>query len=163
MAAQDTIRKLREANVSKDAIIDALAGDFDKLHKSFSDYAEAVEEYVRKNDQYFPGRDAHDRQNKVDTSQPFGEGDPHVDQETGVVSIGVGSRGSDALIEAVRILDNAAVETRGLALRRPSLDDVFLALTGHAAEEDGQANGRRRGRRRAGGQRGGKDTAKAAS
>src|SRR5213078_4732868 len=63
----------------------------------------------------------------------IGEGDPHVDQETGVVSIGVGSRGSDALIEAVRILDNAAVETRGLALRRPSLDDVFLALTGHAA------------------------------
>jgi len=93
----------------------------------------------------------------------IGEGEPHVDQETGVVSVGVGSRGSDALVEAVRILDNAAVETRGLALRRPSLDDVFLALTGHAAEEDGQANGRRRGRRRAGGQRGGKDTAKAAS
>src|SRR5215475_1192423 len=93
----------------------------------------------------------------------IGEGEPHVDQETGVISTGVGSRGSDALIEAVRILDNAAVETRGLALRRPSLDDVFLALTGHAAEEDGQANGRRRGRRRVGGQRGGKDTAKAAS
>ena len=36
-------------------------------------------------------------------------------------------------------MDNASVETRGLALRRPSLDDVFLALTGHAAEEaDGQ-------------------------
>ena len=71
----------------------------------------------------------------------IGEGEPHVDEETGVVSIGVGSRGSDALIEAVRTLDNAAVETRGLALRRPSLDDVFLALTGHAAEEDGQADG----------------------
>ena len=35
-------------------------------------------------------------------------------------------------------LDGAGVETRGLALRRPSLDDVFLALTGHAAEEDDQ-------------------------
>src|SRR5262252_6946563 len=93
----------------------------------------------------------------------IGEGEPHVDQETGVISIGVGSRGSDALIEAVRILDNAAVETRGLALRRPSLDDVFLALTGHAAEEDGQVEGRRRGRRRGGGQQGGRDTAKAAS
>jgi len=80
-----------------------------------------------------------------------------------VISMGVGSRGSDALIEAVRTLDNAAVETRGLALRRPSLDDVFLALTGHAAEEDGQVEGRRRGRRRGGAQRGGKDTAKAAS
>jgi ABC-2 type transport system ATP-binding protein len=93
----------------------------------------------------------------------IGESEPHVDEETGVISMGVGSRGSDALIEAVRTLDNAAVETRGLALRRPSLDDVFLALTGHAAEEDGQAEGRRRGRRRGGGQQGGKDTVKAAS
>jgi ABC-2 type transport system ATP-binding protein len=92
----------------------------------------------------------------------IGESEPHVDEETGVISMGVGSRGSDALIEAVRTLDNAAVETRGLALRRPSLDDVFLALTGHAAEEDGQVEGRR-GRRRGGGQQGGKDTAKAAS
>jgi len=93
----------------------------------------------------------------------IGESEPHVDEETGVISMGVGSRGSDALIEAVRILDGAAVETRGLALRRPSLDDVFLALTGHAAEEDGQVEGRRRGRRRGGGRPGGKDTAKAAS
>src|SRR6516164_604613 len=93
----------------------------------------------------------------------IGESEPHVDKETGVVSMGVGSRGSEALIEAVRILDGAAVETRGLALRRPSLDGVFLALTGHAAEEDGEVEGRRRGRRRGGGRPGGKDTAKAAS
>jgi ABC-2 type transport system ATP-binding protein len=93
----------------------------------------------------------------------IGDGEPHVDEETGVISIGVGGRGSDALIEAVRTLDGAAVEARGLALRRPSLDDVFLALTGHAAEEDGQAGGRRRGRRKGGGRPGGKDTAAAAS
>jgi len=93
----------------------------------------------------------------------IGESEPHVDEETGVISVGVGGRGSEALIEAVRGLDGAAVETRGLALRRPSLDDVFLALTGHAAEEDGQAGGRRRGRRRAGGQQGGKETARAGS
>jgi ABC-2 type transport system ATP-binding protein len=80
---------------------------------------------------------------------PVGEGEPHVDKETGVISEGVGSRGSDALIDAVRRLDSAGIEIRGLALRRPSLDDVFLVLTGHAAEED-QANGRRRGRRRGG-------------
>ena len=78
--------------------------------------------------------------------EPMGEGEPHADQETGVVSVGVGSRGSDALTEAVRILDGAGVVTRGLALRRPSLDDVFMALTGHAAE-DGQPDGRRRGPR----------------
>ena len=46
------------------------------------------------------------------------------------------------------------LETRGLALRRPSLDDVFMALTGHAAEETSQ-QGKRRGRRRGAG----KDTA----
>src|SRR6516164_8961221 len=92
-----------------------------------------------------------------------GEAEPHMDAETGVVSVGVGGRGSEALIEAVRALDGAAVETRGLALRRPSLDDVFMALTGHAAEDTGEVGGRRRGRRKGGGQQGGKDTAKAAS
>jgi ABC-2 type transport system ATP-binding protein len=75
-----------------------------------------------------------------------GEGEPHVDEETGTVSIGVGGRGSDALIEGVRSLDAAGVATQGLALRRPSLDDVFLALTGHAAEEE-QSGKPRRGRR----------------
>ena len=37
-----------------------------------------------------------------------------------------------------------------MALREPTLDDVFLELTGHAAEVDGDADGRRRRRRRAG-------------
>ncbi len=79
-----------------------------------------------------------------------GEGEPHVDEETALVSIGVGGRGSDALIEAVRALDAAAVPTQGLALRRPSLDDVFLALTGHAAEEETSGKpkrGRRQGKK----------------
>jgi ABC-2 type transport system ATP-binding protein len=91
-----------------------------------------------------------DRTRIVDAAaaiKPIGEGEPHVDTETGSVSIGVGGRGSDALIEAVRALDAAETVTHGLALRRPSLDDVFLALTGHAAEEDGQPGGKRRGRR----------------
>ena len=76
----------------------------------------------------------------------IGEGEAHADKETGVVSVGVGGRGSDALVEAVRSLDGAGVRTKGLALRRPSLDDVFLALTGHAAEEEEQAA--KRGRRK---------------
>jgi ABC-2 type transport system ATP-binding protein len=74
-----------------------------------------------------------------------GLGEPHADPETGVVNLGVGSGGSDALIEVVRALDAAGVVTQGLALRRPSLDDVFLTLTGHAAEEEEQPMGRRRG------------------
>jgi len=79
--------------------------------------------------------------------KPLGEGEPHVDPDTGMVNVGVGSRGSDALIDAVRSLDAAEIVTHGLALRRPSLDDVFLAITGHATEEDGQPTGKRRGRR----------------
>jgi ABC-2 type transport system ATP-binding protein len=74
-------------------------------------------------------------------------GEPHADPETGVISVPVGGRGSDALVDAVRALDGAGVATRGLALRRPSLDDVFLILTGHAAEEEVQQNGRKRGSR----------------
>ena len=62
-------------------------------------------------------------------------GKPVVDEAVGKVSVRVGSRGSDALVEAVRRLDAAGVTSAGLSLRRPSLDDVFLALTGHAAEE----------------------------
>ncbi|HZT66470.1 MAG TPA: ATP-binding cassette domain-containing protein [Acidimicrobiales bacterium] len=77
------------------------------------------------------------------------DGDPFTDQETGKVSVSIGDRGSEALIEVVRRLDAAAVEIAGLSLRRPSLDDVFLALTGHAAEESAATPGppRRRGRR----------------
>jgi ABC-2 type transport system ATP-binding protein len=88
-----------------------------------------------------------------------GEGEPHVDEGTGVISIGVGGRGSEALIEGVRALDSAGVATQGLSLRRPSLDDVFLALTGHAATEEEQPPKGRRARRRAAK----KDTAGAAS
>jgi ABC-2 type transport system ATP-binding protein len=89
----------------------------------------------------------------------IGEGEPHGDKETAVVSVGVGGRGSEALVEAVRSLDAADVQTKGLALRRPSLDDVFLALTGHAAEEEEQPAKRGRGRR----SRAGSNTAKDAS
>lgn len=44
----------------------------------------------------------------------------------------VGSRG---LAEAVRKLDAAGLEITDFSLRRPTLDDVFLTLTGHVAED----------------------------
>jgi ABC-2 type transport system ATP-binding protein len=40
-----------------------------------------------------------------------------------------------AIVEAVHRLSEAGVGVDDLALRRPTLDDVFLSLTGHAAEE----------------------------
>jgi ABC-2 type transport system ATP-binding protein len=66
-----------------------------------------------------------------------GEDEPSVDPESGLVSVRVGSRGSEALIDAVRGLDSADIKIRGLMLRRPSLDDAFLALTGHVTENEG--------------------------
>jgi ABC-2 type transport system ATP-binding protein len=41
-----------------------------------------------------------------------------------------------AIAEAVRRLDDANVPIADIALRRPTLDDVFINLTGHAAEEE---------------------------
>ena len=43
--------------------------------------------------------------------------------------------GSRALIQAVRSLDDLGIHPLDIALKRPSLDDVFIALTGHVAEE----------------------------
>jgi hypothetical protein len=39
-----------------------------------------------------------------------------------------------ALGEVVRRLDDAGIVVDDLSLRRPSLDEVFLAVTGHLAE-----------------------------
>lgn len=43
--------------------------------------------------------------------------------------------GSKDLMEALRALDDAKIHPLDIGLRRPSLDDVFLSLTGHVAEE----------------------------
>ncbi len=77
-----------------------------------------------------------------------------------IVSVSLRAR-QGAIVEAVRLLSEAGVGVDDLALRRPTLDDVFLTLTGHAAEpsapaagaDDGEADadkGGRRGRRRGG-------------
>jgi len=42
--------------------------------------------------------------------------------------------GAGALIEVLRALDGAGIHPLDVALKRPSLDDVFMALTGHVAE-----------------------------
>jgi ABC-2 type transport system ATP-binding protein len=59
----------------------------------------------------------------------------HVDAQERQVTIPfpAGSRG---LAEVVRQLDAAGLGITDITLRRPTLDDVFLTLTGHAAEED---------------------------
>jgi ABC-2 type transport system ATP-binding protein len=49
-------------------------------------------------------------------------------------------RRSGAIAQAVRRLDDAGVGIDDIALRRPTLDDVFVALTGHAAEAEPAAD-----------------------
>ncbi len=49
--------------------------------------------------------------------------------------------GSTALIDAVRAFDEAGVRVLDLGMRRPTLDDVFLQLTGHHAEPTDAADG----------------------
>jgi ABC-2 type transport system ATP-binding protein len=55
--------------------------------------------------------------------------------EDGLVRVPVRER-NGAIVEAVHRLSEAGVGVDDLLLRRPTLDDVFLALTGHGAEEE---------------------------
>jgi ABC-2 type transport system ATP-binding protein len=59
-----------------------------------------------------------------------------VDQHTRRLSAPAVS-GARHLIEVVRAFDESGVPLDDVGLRRPTLDDVFLGLTGHAAEIDG--------------------------
>src|SRR5919202_1200036 len=53
-------------------------------------------------------------------------------------------RRSGVIAEAVRRLDDADVGIDDISVRRPTLDDVFIALTGHAAEEEPAGDGEAR-------------------
>ncbi len=58
----------------------------------------------------------------------------HIDQSMRSVSAPV-KNGTKSLMDALREFDDAKLHPLDIGLKRPSLDDVFLALTGHAAEE----------------------------
>jgi ABC-2 type transport system ATP-binding protein len=65
------------------------------------------------------------------------QGRPVIDEHSRKVSVTrTGDRPAAAvLVEALREFDGAALGLLDVALRRPTLDDVFLTLTGHVAEE----------------------------
>jgi ABC-2 type transport system ATP-binding protein len=58
-----------------------------------------------------------------------------VDQHTRRIIVPT-SGGSGVLVEVIRELDARGIAIDDIALRRPTLDDVFLSLTGHRAEEE---------------------------
>ena len=68
-----------------------------------------------------------------------GGDDVTVDEHTRRLTVPA-HRGAQSLVEVVRDFDEAGYRIDDIALRRPTLDDVFLSLTGHVAEE-GSENG----------------------
>ena len=63
-----------------------------------------------------------------------GDGQPTIDEHTRRVTVATNG-GAPKLVQALRDLDEAGIRIDDIALRRPTLDDVFLSLTGHTAEE----------------------------
>jgi len=69
----------------------------------------------------------------VEALSRIGSGVPRVDEDARRVTVPVRG-GAAALVEVVRELDLVGIAVEDLALRRPTLDEVFLALTGQGAE-----------------------------
>jgi ABC-2 type transport system ATP-binding protein len=70
----------------------------------------------------------------------FGKGDVAIAEHTRKLTVPV-TGGAKLLAEVIRELDIRGVEIDDIGLRRPTLDDVFISLTGHAAETEAAENG----------------------
>jgi ABC-2 type transport system ATP-binding protein len=73
-----------------------------------------------------------------DAVAPVAKGEIHVEPNARRLTIPI-SDGSAALVAALGALTTAGVTVHDVGLRRPTLDDVFLSLTGHEAIEDEDA------------------------
>lgn len=69
-----------------------------------------------------------------------GDGEVTVDEHTRKLTVPV-TGGAKLLAEVIRDLDTRGIEIDDIGLRRPTLDDVFLSLTGHLAEVQEEENG----------------------
>ncbi|KQX71163.1 ATP-binding cassette domain-containing protein [Streptomyces sp. Root1310] len=79
----------------------------------------------------------HDREHIATAAEVlggFGKGETTVEQHTRKLTVPVAG-GAKLLAEVIRELDGRGIEIDDIGLRRPTLDDVFLSLTGHVAEE----------------------------
>ena len=89
----------------------------------------------------------------VEALRGLGIGEPNVDVDEGRIRLPVGTEGAAALRDTSRRMDERQIRLAGFAVHRPTLDDVFMSLTGHGAEDgiEPELNGgkRKRGRKRA--------------
>ncbi|MCU1378165.1 MAG: daunorubicin resistance transporter ATP-binding subunit [Acidimicrobiales bacterium] len=65
----------------------------------------------------------------------LGDEPPHIDQGTRRVTLGV-TNGTEELMAVLRALDPLGIELDDVGLRRPTLDEVFLTLTGEPLPEE---------------------------
>ncbi|MFF4545588.1 ATP-binding cassette domain-containing protein [Streptomyces sp. NPDC001435] len=85
----------------------------------------------------------HDREDIATAAEVlggFGKGETTVEEHTRKLTVPV-TGGAKLLAEVIRELDTRGIEIDDIGLRRPTLDDVFLSLTGHVAEENDGGNG----------------------
>jgi ABC-2 type transport system ATP-binding protein len=80
-------------------------------------------------------RDGADLARAAEVLAPLGTDVPRLDPSTRSATIAVAG-GTSQLPAAVRALDETGIVIDDLGLRQPTLDEVFLALTGHATERD---------------------------
>ncbi|MFC4606746.1 ATP-binding cassette domain-containing protein [Streptomyces maoxianensis] len=92
---------------------------------------ERVEVVVHESEQISPAREV---------LLGFGKGDVAIAEHTRKLTVPV-TGGAKLLAEVIRELDIRGVEIDDIGLRRPTLDDVFISLTGHAAETEAEENG----------------------
>ncbi|GIF76970.1 ATP-binding cassette domain-containing protein [Asanoa siamensis] len=76
----------------------------------------------------------------ADVLRSVGVDEPEVDDQAREVTVHI-DRGTAALVEAVRKLDGADITPTNLEIRKPTLDDVFLTLTGQPAQEETETGG----------------------
>jgi daunorubicin resistance ABC transporter ATP-binding subunit len=82
---------------------------------------------------------AADRARTLQALRDGGAEDPTIDEHDGRVVLPAPD-GSRTLTVALRRLDAAGITAEDAALRKPTLDEVFLALTGHHATPTGNGN-----------------------
>ncbi len=75
----------------------------------------------------------------VEALRGLGKENIYGDPETGEVSLPAPA-GASILPDVVRRMDSAGIGLAELGLKQPTLDDVFLAITGHTTEEDNKEN-----------------------